>query len=297
MQNLISSGDFHSSRLVNLVVREGFRLLAESLFDTFASVPSLSYYSPLQIILNILHHHPYRSHNEHTVYGTVRFFMERSQLQQRLRLDLPTLADPVIRDLLHESDLFVRSFTGLGFGFGLFSPFDLVRLLSSFAELAGQFFVLYSASRGTSLSALFSFPDASGATSDVPSHRHLPLLGVLLLPSLLSLIASCLPPFPFSPSSSGSDTPYTPGEARAAERAERMRSLAHGESFRPEVVLFGLAPWIIGTWANARRRILGLEVTQTEASEPIFSFGSCLRWLLTQTNLSEMFVLLQNVGS
>ena len=46
--------------------------------------------------------------------------MERRQLEQRLRLDLPTLADPEVRDLLQESDLFVRSFTGLGFGFGLF---------------------------------------------------------------------------------------------------------------------------------------------------------------------------------
>ena len=76
--------------------------------------------------------------------------MERRQLEQRLRLDLPTLADPVIRDLLHESDLFVRSFTGLGFGFGLFSPFDLVRLLSSIAEVATQLLVLYSASRAFS---------------------------------------------------------------------------------------------------------------------------------------------------
>ena len=64
----------------------------------------------------------YSNYNESIVHSSMRFFMEQRQLEQRLRLDLPTLSDANVRDLLHESDLFVRSFTGLGFGFGLFSP-------------------------------------------------------------------------------------------------------------------------------------------------------------------------------
>lgn len=225
----------------------------------------------------------------------MRFLMEHRQLEQRLRLDLPTLADPTIRDLLHESDLFVRSFTGFGFGFGLFSPLDLVRVLSSVAELASQVVVLYSASR---LSSSSLFPIFSSDPSD-PSEKspapHLPLLGALLLPSILSVLASCLPRLPFSSPANGENPAlYTASEAREAERAERMRSMAHGEPFRAEVVLFGLAPWILGSWSSARRRILGLESQQNSLSSGL-GFGTGLRWLLTQTNVSEMLVLVQNV--
>ncbi|KAI5124796.1 hypothetical protein M0805_005430 [Coniferiporia weirii] len=270
IQKLISSGDFPSARLGRLVVREGFRMLAESLFDAMAN------------------------HNEGIVHGSMRFLMEQRQLEQRLRLDLPTLADPTIRDLLHESDLFVRSFTGLGFGFGLFSPLDLVRVLSSVAELASQLFVLYSASGISTFSFLPFFPSER---SEKPSPPHLPLLGILLLPSALSLIASCLPRLPFSSSVNGdnpADALYTPAEAREVERAERMRSMAHGEPFRAEVVLFGLAPWILKSWSSARKRILGLETQQSNLSSSM-SFWTGLRWLLTQTNVSEMLVLLQNL--
>lgn len=226
--------------------------------------------------------------------------MERSQLEQRLRLDLPTLAEPAVRDLLHESDLFVRSFTGLGFGFGLFSPFDLVRVLSSIAELVSQLVVLYSASR-ISPSSLFSSSSMQPSESTNKVHGpQLPLLGVILLPSLLSLLASCLPRLPFSSLSIsngvGDNSLYTPEEARENERAERMRTLAHGEPFRAEVAFFGLAPWIINTWSTARKHMLGLETQQSNASITI-SFAAGLRWLLTQTNFSEMLVLLQNVSN
>lgn len=224
----------------------------------------------------------------------MRFLMEQRQLEQRLRLDLPTLADPTVRDLLHESDLFVRSFTGLGFGFGLFSPLDLVRVLSSIAELASQLVVLYSASRATPF-ALFSFFSLAVDPSEKHTAPNLPLLAAVLLPSILSLLTSFLPRLPFSPSDYNSaDALYSPAEARESERAERMRSMAHGEPFRAEVALFGLAPWIIDSWSTARKRILGLE-TQQDGLFPGMEFGTGLRWLLTQTNVSEMLVLLQNV--
>lgn len=222
--------------------------------------------------------------------------MEKYQLEQRLRLDLPTLSDPTVRDLLHESDLFVRSFTGLGFGFGLFSPLDLVRVLSSIAELISQLLVLYSASRISS-SAISSFiPWNVSESSDKPPFSHLPLLGAILLPSILSLLASFLPRLPFSSASEyqPADALYTPAEAREAEKAERMRSMAHGEPFRAEVALFGLGPWILDSWSTARRRLLGLEAQQSGFG-PDMSITAGIRWLLTQTNISEMLVLLQNV--
>lgn len=222
----------------------------------------------------------------------MRFEMEQRQLEQRLRLDLPTLADPTVHDLLHESDLFVRSFTGLGCGFGLFSPLDLVRALSSIAELVSQLIVLYSASRVTSFGF---FPNSPTEPLERPPTSHLPLFGAILLPSLLSFIASFLPHLPFSLSEyNATEALYSPSEAREAERAERMRSMAHGEPFRAEVALFGLAPWILDSWSEARKRLLGLE-TEQDGLYPGMGFGAGLRWLLTQTNISEMLVLLQNV--
>ena len=64
-------------------------------------------------------------------------------MEQRLRLDIPTLSDPLVRDLLQESDMFVRSFNGFS-AFGLFSPFDFLRLLTLMSELMTHLFVLSS---------------------------------------------------------------------------------------------------------------------------------------------------------
>ncbi len=232
--------------------------------------------------------------------------MEHRQLEQRLRLDIPTLADPAIRDLLHESDLFVRSFNGLGFGFGLFSPFDLIRVLSSIAEVASQLYVLYSTTQG-SLPFLTSSPSSTAAKKEPNARLQVPLLAILILPTLFSLLGSLLPSLSLtlnSPYALSSDPAYySASDARVSERAERMRSLAHGEPFRAEVALFGLAPWILDTWASARKRILGLEEADASSLGVIFKsetgIGSlimALRWLLTQTNASEMIVLLQNVS-
>ncbi|TDL29759.1 P-loop containing nucleoside triphosphate hydrolase protein [Rickenella mellea] len=237
IQSLITSGNFPSARLGHLVVTEGARMLAESFFDSFAN------------------------HNEAIVHSSVRYLMEYRQMEQRLRLDLPTLADPTTNDLLHESDLFVRSFMGMG-GFGLFSPLDLVRVLSTLSELVSQLFILWSTSRGSA---------------------QLFLLAMLLLPTALSTVASWLPNF--TPTH---DLLYTPGEAQAAETQERMRTLAHSEPFRSEVVLFGLGPWILESWANARKVILGLDGLHN-------SRQSTLPWLLTPSNMSEMFMGLQNL--
>ena len=67
---------------------------------------------------------PRRTANEDIIQSSARFVMEYRQMEQRVRMDAPTLADPHIRDLFHESDLFVRSFNGTA-NFGLFSPLDL----------------------------------------------------------------------------------------------------------------------------------------------------------------------------
>src|SRR5882762_9706923 len=93
--------------------------------------------------------------NETLVHNSARFFVEYQQMDQRLRLDIPTLADPVVRDLLQESDLFVRSFNGMG-GFALLSPFDFIHVLALLSELFAHIWVLLSLTGGSEhLGALF----------------------------------------------------------------------------------------------------------------------------------------------
>lgn len=203
----------------------------------------------------------FRNQNEDIVASSVRYTIERKQIEQRLRLDLPTLSDPVVRDLLHESDLFVRSFMGMG-GFGLFSPFDFVRLLSTVSELISQLYVLLSTSRGSG---------------------HFLVLVILIFPTVISIIASWTPSFSPTP-----EFLYTPEEAKAAETQERMRSLAHSESYKSEVALFGLGPWILQSWSSARKLILGLE-------RPAVSSRSSMSELLMPGGGSEILLVIQNV--
>lgn len=153
-------------------------------------------------------------------------------MEQRVRLDVPTLANPIIRDLLHESDLFVRSFVG-GSSFGLFSMFDFTRVLVLFSELVSHLFLL---------SSLFW------------KGTHSPLL-------FLSLLSAVLPPVLTwlrgnRTYSCGYDNPQ---EAHAVARQEKMRRLAYSDYHRSEVLLFGLGPWVLQSWARARRTILGFE--------------------------------------
>jgi hypothetical protein len=269
-------------------------MLLERLFDAFAYVSSFRFI-PSEFVALWLNSPlaQYRDYNESIVHSSVQFHMERQQLEQRLRLDAPTRTDPVIRDLLHESDMFARSFTSLGRGFGIFSPFDIIHTLSLVAELASQLVILCTAS-GMAGSSLFSF----GTSSADPARPQLSLLGVFLLPSLISFIASRLPAMPFSTASGGDQcgTPYTAAEFSEYERMNRMRSLATLDSYHSEVALFGLAPWILSSWSDSRKRILGLDASNSNNNRPTLSFGSGLRWLLTQTNVSEMLVLVQNVG-
>ncbi|KAI6145544.1 hypothetical protein BKA82DRAFT_21433 [Pisolithus tinctorius] len=44
---------------------------------------------------------------------SVKFYVEYQHIAQRLRLDIPTLCDPVIHDCLRESDLFISSFNAM----------------------------------------------------------------------------------------------------------------------------------------------------------------------------------------
>ncbi|KAJ8523018.1 hypothetical protein ONZ45_g505 [Pleurotus djamor] len=77
----------------------------------------------------------------------------------------------------------------------------------------------------------------------------------------------------------------SPEEAQASERQEKMRNLAYNDTYRPEVELFGLGPWILDSWSVARKVVLGAE-ERNLATE--FS-------LLANLNISELLAALQHI--
>jgi len=179
-------------------------------------------------------------------------------MEKRLQLDVPSLSDPVTRDLFQESDLFVRSFSGMT-SLGLLSPFDFVSMLTLTSEIISHLYVIYT------------------LTSDF---AHVWML-------LFSFVSAFLPfilPW-FHSGCSHPDSLYTPQEAQAAERQEKMRHLTHNDSHRPELLLFGLGPWILESWAQARKSLLGLEKPN------IFRETA----FLGQVSLNEIMVAVQHV--
>jgi hypothetical protein len=189
--------------------------------------------------------------------------VEYQQMEQRVRLDIPTLSDPTVRDLLAESDLFVSSFQGAG-GFGLLSPFDLIRVFSLLSELASHIFVLSTISYGplSIVALVISFFSAA-----------YPLIQNSLLPRTYRFDAPV----------------YSEDEIRLTEKQEQMRHLSLSDTHRPEVMLFGLGPWILQTWAAARQAVLGLHSSQ----QSLQSISS----ILFHLNVAEIIAALQNVSS
>ena len=183
-------------------------------------------------------------------------------MEQRVRLDIPTLSDPTVRDLLAESDLFVSSFQGAG-GFGLLSPFDLIRIFSLISELASHIFVLSTIPYGplSILALLISFLSAA-----------YPLIQSSLLPKTYRFDAPV----------------YSEEEIRLTEKQEQMRQLSLSDTHRPEVMLFGLGPWILESWATARQAVLGLHSSQQSLQSPSS--------ILSHFNIAEVVAALQNVS-
>ncbi|KAJ7688422.1 P-loop containing nucleoside triphosphate hydrolase protein [Mycena rosella] len=233
LQSLITSGDFTWSRLLNLVATELVRRIFESVLDSFAAS------------------------NETVVVDSAKFYVEYVQMEQRVRLDIPTLSDPAVRDLLQESDLFARSFSGSGFG--LLSPLDFIHIISLVTEIISHLLLILSLT--------------GGATH----------YGVLLL----SIFSATLPLFVtwFGCPQTHSETLYSPREARAADRQEKMRNLAYNEAHRPEIELFGLGEWILKTWASARKVVLDSEQSQHLRDSS----------LISKLNFSDFLFALQNI--
>lgn len=179
-------------------------------------------------------------------------------MEQRVRLDVPTLADPIVRSLLQESDLFVRSFAGSSFG--LLSPLDFIRIFSLVTEILSHAYLIISLTRGVS---------------------HLGILIVSILSTMLPLVLSC-----FSYSSEQMESQASAKEVRAADRQERLRNLAYSDVHRPEIALFGLGDWILKSWSNARKIAIASEQLSYARNTSI----------IDQFNLAELVFAIQNVS-
>jgi hypothetical protein len=188
---------------------------------------------------------------------SAKFYVEYQQLQQRVRLDVPTLADPKVRDLLQESELFAQSLSGGGFG--VLSPLDFIRILSLTAEIISHVLLVISLTRGVT---------------------HLGALLLTIISATLPLLLNWCNFSHYEP-----DIQYNDEEARASVRQERMRSLAYSDIHRPEIKLFGLGNWILDSWAAARKKSLASD------SAHLLRDTS----LISQLNLNDFIFALQNV--
>ncbi|PFH52604.1 hypothetical protein AMATHDRAFT_74081 [Amanita thiersii Skay4041] len=233
LQTLIASGNFTWSRLLSLSCTELIRRLFESLLDYLATS------------------------NETVVLESARFFVEYQQLEQRIRLDIPTLSDPIVRDLLQESDLFARSFSGSGFG--LLSPLDFMQIFALVTEIASHIFLILTLTCGSTQ------------------------LGILLFYLISAVLPSVVTWCNFS--QDRPDSQYSQREIRAADRQERMRSLAYSDAHRPEIALFGLRDWILSSWSRARKIILESEQSRHNRHSAFFF----------NLNFSDLVLALQNV--
>lgn len=147
--------------------------------------------------------------------------------------------------------------------FGLLSPFDFIQIFALISELISHILVLLSLTGGSAN------------------------LGALLLSLLSTLFPLLLNRFIGAQSSP--EVVYTPDEARTAERQERLRNLAYNESHRAEVLLFGLGPWVLQSWTNARKAMLYDGRTAPNQLT--------LSQLLNQINISDLLFALQNVSA
>lgn len=205
-----------------------------------------------------------RSNNDIVVQDSIRTFLEYKQMENRVRLDLPTLSDNYIRDLLQESDLFVRSFTGSG-GFGLLSPRDFVNIAALLSELIAQIYILISLTSAPAHLWALALAFLSAVLPTIVKWCGLPKLGPQL------------------------DEDLQWRETDASLHQERIRNMALNETHRPEMILFGLGPAMLKQW-------YGLRVAASRQNKRFQRDGSALQTILSQLNVSEMTMALQSVS-
>ncbi|KDR78510.1 hypothetical protein GALMADRAFT_1364675 [Galerina marginata CBS 339.88] len=234
LQVLVVSGNFTWCRILYLISTEALRRVIEGWLDTFAAS------------------------NENLVFCSAQSFIEYKQMEQRLRLDVPSLADPTVRALLQESDLFVRSFGGSG-AFGFLSPLDVIHIFSLLTEIISHFFVIASLTRGA---------------------FHVGILVLSIVSIVLPLFLSWL-----SAPRDSNEPVVSECEARISNRQEWLRNLAYSDAYRPEIELFGLSDWILESWSRARKTIIFLQRSSNAQNHSV----------IDQFELRNLVHVLQNI--
>ena len=148
----------------------------------------------------------------------------------------------------------------------------MIRIFTTISEILSQAFVLWS----MSLSSARAFHTSQ-------HWAELLILGLAIFPTLFSFFNSC---FAFPLSDRWSQSLQESEDARLEERHERMRGLAYSESFKPEVLLFGLRTWILQSWADAKKSLMIRPVSLGEST------GTAAR-TFARTSVIEFFSLIQ----
>lgn len=178
----------------------------------------------------------------------MRLHFQYVQLQNRLRLDIPALADPLVQDLLDESNRFVNAFASGGNT--ILTPLGLVNLLRDLSQIISQATVLYtllctSGSRSTQLFSIL-------------------LIILSKFPSLLRQIQYWV----LSSEDEWPDDKFSQHAAAVKRRIAHMENLAYSATYKAEIVLFGLAEWILAEWSKATKA--DMELDQAVNSRGVF---------------------------
>lgn len=203
------------------------------------------------------------------------------QLQNRLRLDIPALADPLVQDLLDESNRFVNAFaSGAN---TILTPLGLVTLLRDFSQILSQATVFYTLLLSSRAHTSYIFTTV--------------LVVLPKFPSLLRTLQNWI----LSPEDDWPDDEFSRRAAAVKRRIAHMENLAYSATYKAEIVLFGLADWILAEWSRATKD--DMELDQAVNSRGIFkanntsvsSRSAAAFRSLASDLFSEAEVLLRNV--
>lgn len=236
---MVSGNDWPSSQvLISLFQLLFWELCCSTLgrlFETFVYVSSSILGYHFITITSSFH----RDSNSVQVQQSVRQTYQRIQLQNQLRLDIPALADPVVQDLFDESNRFV---TSLGSGMDtILTPVGLMSLLRDLTEIISQSFLLFK---------ILSNPQFH--------QTQIWAASLVSLPQASAILAR-LRRWVQSPDDDWPDDLFSQRAVALKRRIAQLENLVYDFSFKSEVVLFGLADWILMEWTKATQEDMELD--------------------------------------
>lgn len=184
----------------------------------------------------------FASHNDALVRTHINFIMERAYMRAQLCLSIPAVSNPHISALMYEAGCFAgfearRSRNGLNMRGG--GPFEAISsifsLLTLTIQVATQLYLL-----------LRTLTSAAGNQLNGSS---IALIALSLLPSVLRLGGS------FFFAQMRNDRRRLRGNKDRSEERE-LRQISHTGEYKQEVVLFGLADWVLDKWTALKQRQL-----------------------------------------